>query len=119
MLATGTVPSEDSVAASTMKPVSSTGARPAEQRGAPRLLMGAGEYEHRLAPFQEARPDAAARLECLRRGRHIENAREMAERLRPLGVATVVEDFPGETHMSILPPAINRAIRFALGPEAG
>ena len=94
-------------------------ALPAEQRGAPRLLMGAGEYEHRLAPCQEARPDAAGRLERLRRGRHIENAREMAERLRPLGVATVVEDFPGETHMSILPPAVNRAIRFALGPEAG
>jgi predicted alpha/beta superfamily hydrolase len=94
-------------------------ALPPAERGAPRLLMGAGEYEARLAPFQEGAPDAARRLEALQRGRHIEHAREMAARLAALGLTTLVEEFPGETHMSLLPPAVNRAIRFALGPEAG
>jgi hypothetical protein len=94
-------------------------ALPPEARGRPRLLIGAGEYEARLAPFQEGAPDAARRLEALRRGRHIEYAREMAARLAALGLTTEVEAFGAETHMSLLPPAVNRAIRFALGPEAG
>ena len=90
-------------------------AMPAEQRGEPRLLMAVGEYERRLAPFQRDLPGAAARLARLEATRHIENARAMAERLRPLGVAVTVEEIPNETHMTMLPQAINMAIRFALG----
>lgn len=90
-------------------------AMPAEQRGTPRLLMAVGEYERHLAPFQRDQPDAAARLARLQATRHIENARETADRLRPLGVAVTVEEIPHETHMSMLPRAINMAIGFALG----
>lgn len=90
-------------------------ALPAEQRGAPSLLMAVGEYERHLAPFQRDQPDAASRLARLQATRHIENARDMADRLRPLGVAVTVEEIPDETHMSMLPQALNRAIRFALG----
>lgn len=85
------------------------------QRGRPKLLMAVGEYERHLAPFQRSMPDAAQRLERLRETRHIENARELGERLRPLGVEVVVEEIAAETHMSMLPWAVNRAIRFALG----
>jgi predicted alpha/beta superfamily hydrolase len=90
-------------------------AMPPDQRGTPRLLMAVGEYERHLAPFQRDRPDAAERLARLQATRHIENARAMADRLRPLGVAVEVEEIPEETHMSMLPQAVNRAIRFALG----
>ncbi len=85
------------------------------ERGHPKLLMAVGEYERHLAPFQHAQPDAARRLERLRETRHIENARELADRLRPLGVEVTVEEIVEETHMSMLPQAVNRAIRFALG----
>ncbi|GGJ21447.1 alpha/beta hydrolase [Neoroseomonas lacus] len=89
-------------------------AMPAEQRGTPRLLMAVGEYERHLAPFQRDQPDAAARLARLQATRHFENVRETADRLRPLGVAVTVEEIPHETHMSMLPQAINMAMRFAL-----
>ncbi|WP_439598483.1 alpha/beta hydrolase [Falsiroseomonas sp.] len=92
-------------------------ALPPEARGRPRLFMAVGEYETRLAPFQIGRPDAARRQAALDQGRHLAHAQEMAARLRPLGLAVEVTELPGETHMSLLPVAINLALRFALGPR--
>ncbi|MBU8540463.1 alpha/beta hydrolase [Falsiroseomonas tokyonensis] len=92
-------------------------ALPAAARGTPRLAMAVGEYETRLAPFQIGRPDAARRQAALETGRHLAHAQEMAARLRPLGLAVEVTELPGETHMSVLPVAINLALRFALGPR--
>lgn len=92
-------------------------ALPPAERGQPRLLLGAGEYEERLAPFQANAGDAAMRRESLGRTRIPSRAREMADRLRDLGVAARFEQIQGETHFSVLPSAVGRALRFALGPD--
>ena len=47
----------------------------------------------------------------------MDETRAMAERLRGSGRPVEFALFDGETHMSVLPVAINRAIRFAFGPE--
>lgn len=85
----------------------------------PRVLVLAGEYEQRLAPFQVGAADAEERRRGYLESRIVDNARDMATWLGGLaGVHAAFELFADETHMSVLPAAINRAIRFALGPEA-
>lgn len=81
-----------------------------------RLLLLAGEYEQKLAPFQIGAADAEKRLAAFTESRIVDNTRIMAERLSVLpGLTTAYEYLPGETHMSVLPSAINHAIRFAFG----
>lgn len=81
-----------------------------------RLLLLAGEYEQKLAPFQIGAADAEKRLAAFAESRIVDNTRIMAERLSVLpGLATAYEYLPGETHMSVLPTSINHAIRFAFG----
>jgi predicted alpha/beta superfamily hydrolase len=92
-------------------------ALPPAERGQPRLLLGAGEFEERLAPFQAAAGDAAMRRESLGRTRIPARARELADRLRGLGIDARFEPTLGETHFSSIPVAVNRAIRFVLGPD--
>ncbi len=92
-------------------------ALPAAERGQPRVLLGAGEFEERLAPFQAAAGDAAMRRESIGRLRIPARAREMADRLRALGIAAGFEAIPGETHFSGIPVAVNRGLRFVLGPD--
>ncbi|WP_372011520.1 alpha/beta hydrolase [Paenibacillus chitinolyticus] len=49
-----------------------------------------------------------------------ENAAELCERLSALseyGMVTEFKEFEGEGHVSVLPPLISRAVRFALRPE--
>ncbi|WP_159951601.1 alpha/beta hydrolase-fold protein [Rhizobium sp. 18065] len=80
------------------------------------LHLSAGEYEgDALAPFQSRNPDGAARLEKKTVERTVGLAQEMAERLnRPRdGIRTEFELFPGQTHMSVLGPAVNRAVSIA------
>jgi len=84
-----------------------------------RILLLAGEYEQKLAPFQIGAADAEKRLASFEESRIIDNARLMAARLA--GVPGLSSDFvlvPGETHMSVLPASLNLAIRFAFGPPA-
>lgn len=80
--------------------------------------LSAGEWEGPdLAPFQEGAQDAEQRLTDKRRERTIAAAMEMAEALRRLpGMDVRYETYPGETHMSVLPVAVNRALHcvFAL-----
>jgi hypothetical protein len=92
-------------------------ALPAAERGQARVLLGAGEFEERLAPFQAAAGDAAMRRESIGRLRIPARAREMADRLRDLGIAARFEPISGETHFSEIPVAVNRALRFVLGPD--
>ncbi|MBN8940518.1 MAG: alpha/beta hydrolase [Rhizobiales bacterium] len=88
-------------------------------RLSPRVLVLAGEFEQRLAPFQVGAADAEDRSRNHAESRIVDNARDMASWLAGLpGLHAAFELFPDETHMSVLPAAINRAIRFALGPEA-
>ena len=41
----------------------------------------------------------------------------MADRLRDLGIAARFEQISGETHFSEIPVAVNRGLRFVLGPD--
>lgn len=89
-------------------------------RGTPcsgRVLLLAGEYEQKLAPFQVGAPDEEKRLAGFEDSRIVDNTRLMAERLAHVpGLAPDYVFLPGETHMSVLPACMNLAIRFAFGP---
>jgi predicted alpha/beta superfamily hydrolase len=83
---------------------------------APFLHLSAGEYEgDELAPFQYCNDDASSRLEKKKTERTVALAREMADRLNALGdgIRAKFELFAGETHMSVLGPAVNRAVGIA------
>lgn len=82
----------------------------------PFLHLSAGEYEgDQLAPFQYLNEDAATRLEKRKTERTVSLAEEMAERLNGTadGIQSRFELFVGETHMSVVGPAVNRAISIA------
>ncbi len=89
-------------------------------RGTPcngRVLLLAGEYEQKLAPFQVGAADEEKRLAGFEDSRIVDNTRLMAERLADVpGLAPDYVFLPGETHMSVLPACMNLAIRFAFGP---
>jgi hypothetical protein len=79
------------------------------------LLLTAAEYEQQLAPWRADEPGAAARAATLAAHRLLGDARDLADRLRPLpGMRVAFEAFPGETHMSSLPLAVHRGVRFIL-----
>ena len=87
--------------------------------------LSAAEWEgDDLAPFQIGAEDAAQRLTDKAKTRTIAAAQQMAQHLNALpGVTASYETYPGETHMSVLPVAVNRALHcaFALkktSPEA-
>ncbi|MBC9247579.1 alpha/beta hydrolase [Paracoccus sp. 11-3] len=89
--------------------------------GAARVHLSAGEWEGaELAPFQRGAPDAAARMVEKTQTRTVQAAENMARALAGRGLHVFYETYSDETHMSVLPMAVNRAIRwaFALTPEA-
>lgn len=95
---------------------------PPDQRPAGRLLLSVGGYEQHPAPFQARVPEAAAMAARAARSRLEDHTRELAGRLNALphpNLTAGFEVYPGETHMSVLPTALNHAIRFAFGPDAG
>ncbi|WP_182084023.1 alpha/beta hydrolase-fold protein [Aureimonas sp. ME7] len=77
--------------------------------------LSAGEYEgDALAPFQYGREDTAERLERARTVRTAALTSAMAERLaRVPNLRVLHETYPGETHMTMLPIAVSRAVRVA------
>ncbi|WP_118134638.1 alpha/beta hydrolase [Oceanicella sp. SM1341] len=77
--------------------------------------LSAGEWEGaELAPFRRAAADAEARRAEQARARTLEAAREMAGALAATpGLAPRFEVFAGETHMSVLPVAVGRAVDLA------
>lgn len=78
--------------------------------------LSAGEYEgDELAPFQTLNDDAAKRLEKKKLEQTVRLAREMTERLDGTadGLRAEFEIYPGETHMSVLGAAVNRAVGIA------
>ncbi len=78
--------------------------------------LSAGEWEgDRLAPFQEGAEDADKRRADKATTRTIAAAQEMAAHLAALpGVTAQYETYAGETHMSVLPVAVNRALHCLL-----
>ena len=89
------------------------------------MHLSAGEYEgDELAPFQRQSEDATARLEKRKLTQTVSLAREMAQRLDGTvdGLRTQFELYAGETHMSVLAAAVNRAIAISFavnGAEDG
>ncbi|TMV87727.1 alpha/beta hydrolase [Thioclava sp. BHET1] len=84
-----------------------------------RVHLSAGAWEgDALAPFQCKAPDAAERLAEKARTRTLAAAQDMAAALTAKGLVAEYETYAGETHMSVLPVAINRALHwaFALPP---
>jgi predicted alpha/beta superfamily hydrolase len=80
------------------------------------LHLSAGEYEgDELAPFQYRNEDAASRSEKRKIERTVALAEEMAGRLHDpaTGIRTQFELFAGQTHMSVLGSAVNRAVAIA------
>ncbi|MTH79875.1 alpha/beta hydrolase [Paracoccus aestuariivivens] len=82
-----------------------------------RVLLSAGEWEgDELAPFQRGAEDADKRLAAKAEERTLDAGREMAEDLDRLpGVTAVYETYANETHMSVLPVAVNRALHWVFG----
>ncbi len=74
--------------------------------------LSAGEWEgDALAPFQIGAEDADQRLADKAKTRTIAAAMEMAAHLARLpGLTVRYETYAGETHMSVLPVAVNRAL---------
>lgn len=82
-----------------------------------RVMIAVGALEQTLSARESAEPDGAKRAQWLAQNRMVDNARDMADRLGALasrGVAVTYAEFPGETHVSVLPAVLSRALRFAL-----
>ncbi|MBB3647721.1 hypothetical protein FHX14_003936 [Rhizobium sp. BK619] len=80
------------------------------------LHLSAGEYEgDELAPFKYRNEDAAIRLEKRKTERTLLLAQEMAGRLNGTadGLRAEFELYAGQTHMSVLAAAVNRAVSIA------
>ncbi len=85
-----------------------------------RVLLSAGEWEgDDLAPFQQGAEDAEKRLAEKAETRTIAAAQDMAAFLSGLpGVTARYETYANETHMSVLPVAVNRALHWLLALDA-
>ncbi|WP_428031774.1 alpha/beta hydrolase [Ancylobacter sp.] len=84
----------------------------------PRLSILVGEWEQALSPWQAARPEAQEMAARRARRGMVDRAQGFAERARAAVGADAelrCEVLAGEDHASILPAAMARALRFALG----
>lgn len=80
----------------------------------PRVHLSAGEWEGaQLAPFQTRGPEVAERLAEKARIRTVAAMQDMAADLQRRGLTTACEIYANETHMSVLPVAVNRALHWA------
>lgn len=91
---------------------------------APRLFVSVGGYEQSLQGLNlpaSLPVEARAKLaKSMAESRMIDNARELADRLAALkgaaGYEVQFQVFPDETHSSVIPGALSRAMGFALRP---
>lgn len=81
------------------------------------VMLCAGEYEQKLAPWQNKGADNTAIAQRRSERAMVDNARDLAQRLMSVGVRTLFHEFPGEDHASVPLLAINRGLRFALQPR--
>lgn len=80
------------------------------------MLVLVGEYEQKLAPFQEGAPDADKRRNYMEKSRMVDNAKEMADRLATVkDLSTTYQSLPGENHTSVLSQSLNLGVRHAFG----
>lgn len=89
---------------------------------APRILLTAGEFEQTLADHVQMHPGTTREQvqAMLTAFGMITNVLALADRLKalkaPAGCEVETIVFEGETHLSVIPPAISRGLRFALKP---
>lgn len=91
-----------------------------------RLALMVGEWEQALAPWQQARPEAAEMARRRARRAMVDRSRAFAERVTQAlaandegeGGEVRFELLAGEDHASVLAPAMTRALRFALADAA-
>ncbi len=89
---------------------------------APRVLFTVGEFEEKLANHVKMYPGVTREQmqAMLTASGMITNALALADRLKalesPAGCEVEALVFAGETHLSIIPTAISRGLRFALTP---
>lgn len=87
---------------------------------APRVLLTAGEYEERLAEHVKLHPGVTREQmqEMLTAFGMVTNVVALTDRLKalegPPGYEVDAIIFPEETHLSVIPAAISRGLRFAL-----
>lgn len=85
-----------------------------------RVLITVGEYEQALSPTEKKSDDASEIAVRRREHQMINNAQDLARRLKMLDSQRIdasVIIFPQEYHRSVLPVALNRAMRFILSPD--
>lgn len=78
---------------------------------APRLLLTVGGEEQTIEAGYDARY-----ADWVRQNRMVDNAREFAKSLESHGWQATFHLFEGETHGSVVPAALSRAVRFAFRP---
>ncbi len=83
----------------------------------PAVMITVGEYEQKLAPWQEHTPKAEGIARRRAQRRMVDNARELAARLKAAGLRIDFCEFEAEDHASVASLALNRCLRFALGPS--
>jgi predicted alpha/beta superfamily hydrolase len=85
-------------------------------KAAPRVLFTVGEFEEKLADHVKLYPGVTREQmqAMLTATGMITNALALADRLKTLGCEVEAVVFPGETHLSVIPAAITRGLRFAL-----
>ena len=87
-----------------------------------RLLVTAGEYEQKLAPYERSSPRAAEIEAHQRAFRTVDQARDVVDRLNALRrpwLHAEFKEFPGEGHMSLVPSSASHSLRFVSRPEPG
>lgn len=80
-----------------------------------RLLMAFGEYEQKLRPEETDRSDLAFIESYRREHRMRDEVLELAARLAAAGrtdLQVTVEEYPDTDHMSLVPTALSRVLRF-------
>lgn len=83
-----------------------------------RLLVTVGDREQELTSAEASAPGSGMRAEWKARNRMVENAGELAVRMKQLRSCGLQADFvafEGEDHTSVIPASIARAVSFALG----
>ncbi|MGC3964994.1 MAG: alpha/beta hydrolase-fold protein [Rhodocyclaceae bacterium] len=78
------------------------------------LLLTVGEFEQKPSRFSDNMPGGMATLQ---KRRMVNNARELVMRLQGFrGLQASLLEIEGENHLSSLPQAVNRGLRFGLAP---
>jgi predicted alpha/beta superfamily hydrolase len=84
------------------------------------LFLGVGGLEQTLTPSEENGPQAEQRRARKAENRMVDNARDLADLLRPLatnGLRLEFRKFEGDDHASVVPPLLSRGLSFALAAD--